>query len=112
MKKLPLSLLAGFILGLLDGLSAIPNPDAREMLPVIIVFATLKGIVTGLVIGLVASKIQGISKIVVVGLVVGTIFSVLAAIPSGSYLEIVIPGAIIGVLIGFITSKWGKTATV
>ena len=108
MKKIPLGLLSGTILGLLDGLSAIPNPDAQPMLTTIIVSATIKGLITGGIVGIAAQKIEGIAKNVLAGLGISTVLSILAAIPSGTYLPILIPGAIIGLLLGFIVSKWGR----
>ena len=108
MKKLPLGLLIGTLLGLLDGLSAIPNPEAQEMLTMIIVSATIKGAITGVIIGLIANKVEGIGKNILIGLGKSTVLSALAAMPSGYYVEIMVPGAIIGILMGFIITKWGK----
>ena len=108
MKKLQLGLSSGFALGLLDGLSAFLIPEAQEMLGVIIPSATIKGIITGLVIGLIARKVEGIGKNVLIGGGIGAVLSILAAIPSGAYVEIIAPGIIIGLLIGLIVSKWGK----
>ena len=107
MKKVQLGLLSGFVLGLLDGLSAFFVPEAREMLGMIITSATTKGIITGLAIGLIARKVEGIPKNVLIGGGIGAVLSALAAIPSGSYVQIIAPGIIIGLLIGFIVSKWG-----
>lgn len=107
MKKIQLGLLSGFVLGLLDGLSAFFVPEAQEMLGVIIPSATIKGIITGLVIGLIARKVEGIAKNVLIGGGIGAVLSALAAIPSGSYVAIIAPGIIIGLLIGFIVSKYG-----
>jgi len=39
---------------------------------------------------------------------VGVVLSALSAIPSGAYIEIVVPGIFVGLLAGFITAKWGK----
>ena len=108
MKKLPLSLLLGTILGLLDGLSAIPNPEAQKMLTMIIISATIKGAITGLIIGFIARKLESIGKNTLIGLGISTMLSALAAMPSGYYVEIMVPGAILGILLGFIVAKWGK----
>ena len=111
MNKVLLGLLAGTFLGLLDGLSAIPNPDAQPMLVMIITSATIKGFITGLIFGFVAQKVEGMSQNLLIGLGISTVLSALAAIPSGYYLEIIVPGAIIGLLLGFIVTKWGKQKT-
>jgi hypothetical protein len=108
MKKIQLGLLSGFVLGLLDGLSAFFVPEAQEMLGVIIPSATIKGIITGLVIGLIVRKVEGIVRNILIGGGIGAVLSALAAIPSGSYVEIIAPGILIGLLIGFIVSKWGQ----
>ena len=108
MKKIRLGLLSGFALGLLDGLSAFFVPEAQEMLGTIVTSASIKGIITGLVIGLIARKVDGIAKNVLIGGGIGAVLSALAAIPSGSYVQIIAPGIIIGLLIGLVVSKWGK----
>ena len=108
MNKMSLALISGVILGLLDGLSAIFAPGAQDMLEVIIISATIKGLINGGIVGVVSRRIDGIGVNVLIGGLVGSVLSVLAALPSGSYTEIVIPGTIIGLLLGFIVSKWGK----
>ena len=108
MKRIQLGLLSGFVLGLLDGLSALFVPEAQEMLGMIIPSATIKGIITGLVVGLIGRKVEGIAQNILIGGGIGAVLSALAAIPSGSYVQIIAPGIIIGLLIGFIVSKWGK----
>lgn len=108
MKKVLLGLLSGALLGLLDGLSALFVPEAEGMLAVIIVSATVKGIINGLLVGLIARKTEGLGKNVLAGGGVGLVLSVLAAMPSGSYVEIIVPGLFIGLMLGFIVAKWGK----
>ncbi len=108
MKKLPLGLLSGTVLGLLDGLSAFFIPEALEMIGMIITSATIKGVITGLCIGLIARKVDGIGKNILLGGGVSAVLSILAAVPSGAYIEILVPGVIIGVLVGFLVAKWGK----
>jgi len=108
MKKLPLGLLTGAALGLLDGLSAFFVPEAAGMMTEIIIGSVVKGLVGGLVAGLVANRSASVSGTTLWSGIAGIILSVLAAVPSGEYLHIVIPGTIVGLLTGFITHKWGK----
>ena len=108
MGKLPLGLIAGLGLGFLDGVSAMLNPDAVPMLGVIIISATVKGLLTGGAVGLVARKLEGLWQNIAAGAAIGAILSVLAAIPSGSYVEIVAPGIVVGLLAGLIVAKWGR----
>ena len=108
MKKITLGLIAGTILGLLDGLSAIFIPEAADMLQLIIISATIKGLITGVIIGLIARKVDSVGMNVLYGGIVSALLSLLSAIPSGAYMEIIAPGIVIGLLIGFIASRWGK----
>ena len=108
MKKLSLGAMTGTVLGLLDGLSAFLIPEAAEMMTQIIVGSTIKGMVNGLVAGFIAKQSTSALNVTLLSGLTGVVLSGLAAIPSGAYLEILIPGTVVGLLSGFITSKWGK----
>jgi hypothetical protein len=108
MKRVPLGLIGGGVLGLLDGLSAFLIPEARGMMTEIIVWGTGKGLVTGLLVGVIACRVDGVGKNVLAGGAVGAILSLLAAFSTGSYVEIVPSGTVLGLLAGLIVSKWGK----
>lgn len=108
MKKTYLGLIAGLVLGLLDGLSAMFIPEAREMLGMIIVSATVKGAITGFLTGMAAGKLAAKSSIILAGLAISLVLSILAAIPSGAYVEILIPGIVIGGICGVVTGKYGR----
>lgn len=108
MKKLPLGLISGTILGLLDGLSAFFIPEAAAMMTQIVVGSTVKGLLNGLITGVIARKANSILLSTLVSGLVGIILSVVSAIPSGAYVAIVVPGTIVGLLSGFITAKWGQ----
>lgn len=108
MKRVPLGLVGGGGLGLLDGLSAFLIPEARGMMTEIIVWGTAKGLVTGLLVGVIACRVEGVGKNVLAGGAVGAVLSLLAAISTGSYVEIVPTGIVIGLLTGLIVSRWGK----
>lgn len=108
MKKIPLGILSGTILGLLDGLSAFFIPDAASMMTEIIIGSTAKGLINGLIAGFIAKRSNSIINCTLLSGIAGIVLSVLTAIPSGAYVEIVVPGTIVGLLSGFITAKWGK----
>jgi hypothetical protein len=108
MKKIPLGLLSGTVLGLLDGLSAFFIPEAAAMMTEIIIGSTAKGLINGLIAGLIARNSTSVLNCTLLSGAAGVVLSVLSAIPSGAYVEIVVPGTIVGLLTGFITAKWGK----
>lgn len=107
MKRIPLGLISGSVLGLLDGVSAFFIPEVASMMTEIIVGSTVKGLINGLIAGLISKKFSLLNSTLLSGLT-GIILSTLAAIPSGAYAEIIFPGAAVGLLSGFITAKWGK----
>ncbi len=108
MKKIYLGLISGTILGLLDGLSAFFIPEAAPMMTEIIIGSTIKGLIGGLIIGLISGKTTGMFGAVLCGATVGIVLSVLVAIPSGAYMEILIPGVLVGTITGVIVQRWGK----
>jgi len=108
MNKIALGVIAGLLLGLLDGLSAFLVPEAADMMFEIIVGSTVKGLLTGLFIGMFGFKIKTLTGNIILGAFVGLLFSILAALSTGTYLQIIIPGVIIGILLGLIVKKWGR----
>ncbi len=116
MSKVVLGLILGTVLGALDGLSTIFVPEAAEMLTAIIVGSTLKGLLTGAIVGAVALRLHSMAKGILVGLGVGLVLSFLVALmpdPTGEhhFVEIMLPGAVLGVIVGFATQRWGRAPT-
>lgn len=109
MKKIPLGAVAGTILGMLDGLSAFFIPEAAGMMTEIIIGSTIKGLVNGLIAGVIAKRSPSILMTTIWSGLTGVILSTLSAVPSGAYVEIIVPGTIVGLLSGFVTAKWGKS---
>jgi hypothetical protein len=108
MSKPVLGLTVGAILGFLDGVSARFSPEARPLM-VTIVGSTLKGLATGLIAGLVAQRRRSTALGIGTGLVAGFVLSSLAAIgQNGHYLEIVLPGMLLGALTGFVTQRYPR----
>ena len=115
MGKLTVGLMVGGGLGLLDGLSTYFAPKAATMgmMPVIIAGSTVKGLITGVLAGWLANRYRSTPLGIVGGLMIGLVLSLLAALmpdPNGNYhfLEIMLPGALLGVVVGFVCQKWGR----
>lgn len=115
MPKPLIGLLLGAFLGLLDGISSFFYPDVRSEMMIIITFSTIKGLITGLIAGIVARKWNSLPIGIVTGLIVGLFLAYLASPPpdsSGSnyYAEIMLPGSILGVIVGFATQRLGRNS--
>lgn len=115
MSKPILGLVLGGILGIFDGLTAWFEPAVRDQLAMIVVFSTIKGVITGLLIGFFARKLHSLPLGIVVGLFFGLLFAfAVAAMPSETgdhyYLQIMLPGGILGMIVGWATQRYGKAA--
>jgi len=113
MSKPALGLLLGGVLGVIDGVSALLYPGTAAMIVAIIVGSTIKGLVTGVAMGVLARRVRSVSVGIVGGLAVGLALSYLAALtpdPQGQhhYAEIMLPGAILGVVVDFATQRFGR----
>jgi peptidoglycan/LPS O-acetylase OafA/YrhL len=113
MSKLILGLVAGAVLGCLDGLTAWFTPEVRDQMLSIVIGSTFKGLLTGLAAGWVAKKWNSMMAAVLVGLGVGFALSyAVAAMPDASgnhyYLQIVLPGSILGLIVGFASQRFGR----
>ena len=113
MSKPALGLLLGGVLGLIDGVSALLYPGTAAMIVAIIVGSTIKGLVTGVAMGVLARRVRSVPVGIVGGLAVGLALSYLAALtpdPQGQhhYAEIMLPGAILGVVVGVATQRFGR----
>ena len=111
MSKPVLGVMLGAALGALDGASAWFSADARPIIVTIIVGSTIKGVITGLLAGLIARWRRSIMLGVVAGLVIGFALSHVAAIGQpGHYAEIVLPGMLLGAIVGFVTQRYPRAA--
>ena len=107
MKKPVFAMLLGGVLGVFDGLSALLSaPEVRPMIAGIVAGSTFKGVVAGLIVGLVAQRTQSLPIIVGVGLVVGAFFAYLVTLGEPYFWEIILPGSIVGLIVGFATAKY------
>jgi len=106
MRTAAVGILVGGILGLLDGLSAWFDPEARLMMAPIILASTIKGVLTGLAAGLVARWRKSLALGVATGVLVGFVLSTAAALGQPDhYWAIVLPGMLVGALTGWATQR-------
>jgi hypothetical protein len=109
MNKPVLGMTLGGVLGLFDGLSAWGYPEARTMMAAIIAGSVIKGIVTGLAVGVVTRWRRSVPLGVTVGLVVGAVLSTWAAVGQPDhYWAIVLPGMLLGAIVGYVTPRYGS----
>jgi len=114
MNKVVLGVLLGTILGALDGTTAWFTPEARAQLAGIIVGSTVKGIIAGVAIGFFARKVNSLPLGMLFGLAVGFLLAFMVAqfLEHGHYFEIILPGSIVGLIVGYATQRYGgATAT-
>ena len=111
MTKPVMGMLVGAALGVLDGLSAWAYPDARPLIVSIVISSTVKGLLTGAASGWVARRWRSLAIGVAAGVAIGFVLSSLAAIPMASqqpshYFDIVLPGMLLGAIVGFATQRY------
>jgi ABC-type uncharacterized transport system permease subunit len=109
MSKPLIGVILGAILGLIDGLTAWFTPEARAELGSIVVGSTIKGIIAGVAIGFFAKKFHSLPIGILFGIAVGAVLAYLTALMVGKYyFEIILPGTLVGLIVGFATQKYGK----
>ncbi|HYZ85432.1 MAG TPA: hypothetical protein VE621_13565 [Bryobacteraceae bacterium] len=112
MNKPLFGLVLGGILGIFDGLTAWFTPEVRNELLGIVIGSTFKGLLAGVLIGWFAKKVNSLSAGILFGTGVGLFLAYLVAAmpqPSGKhyYFEIMLPGSILGAVVGYATQKFG-----
>lgn len=115
MNKILLGLLLGAVLGALDGATAWFTPEVRTEMATIIVGSTFKGLVAGILIGLFARKVKSVPLGILFGLAIGALFALgIAAMPDAVtgkhyYPQIILPGSIVGLIVGYATQRYGTS---
>jgi len=75
--------------------------------------STFKGILAGVLIGVFARKVHSLALGVVFGLAVGLFFAFLIAhMQHGYYFEIMLPGGMVGLIVGYATQRYGSSGGV
>ena len=114
MNKPVVGLLIGAVLGAIDGASAwFYGPEIQAQITGIVIGSTCKGLITGLAAGFFARKIGSVPLGIVFGLIVGLGLSyAVATMPDEYgkhyYWEIMLPGSLLGAIVGFATQKYGR----
>jgi len=109
-----IGILLGAVLGALDGLTAWFTPAVRDQLAVIVINSTFKGVIAGVAIGFFAKKFHSLPIGILFGLAVGALLAFLTArfAVGGYYFEIMLPGSMVGLIVGFATQRYGRPPAV
>jgi hypothetical protein len=108
MNKILAGVAFGLVLGFLDGATAWFYPEVRSAMAGILIGSSIKGMLVGILSGWYAYKVQSVAKGIVVGSVLGLLFAyAVAAMQHQYYLEIMMPGFVVGALTGFLTQRIG-----
>lgn len=114
MSKPVFGLIVGAGLGLVDGLTSYLYPEARPLITGILIGSTFKGLLVGVIVGFVARKFKSIPLGVGLGMGLQLIICYfIAAAPDPNftrhyYLEIMLPGALVGAIVGYATQIYGR----
>ncbi len=111
-----LGLLAGAVLGALDGLSAlVSSPEVRSQIAGIVMGSSGKGILAGLIVGIIARKLHSSRAGVLVGVVVAAVITAPIAYMNAKqygnasyYWKIMLPGALVGAIVGYTVMRYGR----
>lgn len=110
MSKPLIGVILGAVLGALDGLTAWFTPEVRNDLASIVVSSTFKGIIAGIAIGFFARKFRSLPLGILFGLIVGALLALPIALMMGKYyFQIILPGSMVGLIVGFATQKYGNS---
>jgi hypothetical protein len=114
LTKPMLGLALGGTLGLLDGLSGFFEPSLAPVMGSVITFSMLKGLVSGVVIGYVAQKVHSMLLGILAGVAIAALLSWVVILHAGMALfwDIMLPGMLLGIIVGFCTQKFGRGAEV
>ena len=117
MNKPVLGLILGGALGALDGLTAMVSaPEVKPQIMAIVAGSTGKGLVAGVLIGLIARKVNDMTASVLFGFLIAALIALPFALgvdpTTGKryFWEIMIPGSIVGLIVGYATQKFGRPA--
>jgi hypothetical protein len=115
MTKPVLGLALGGVLGVFDGLSALvsaPNdPAIKAGIVGIVIGSTIKGLLTGAIIGWFAKRTMSLGSVITFGLAVGLALAFLVCLlqklggQPPYYWQIMLPGGILGLIVGYATFR-------
>jgi hypothetical protein len=112
LTKPMLGLAVGGTLGLLDGLSGFFEPSLAPLMTSVITFSLLKGLLAGVAIGYVSQRFHSMLVGILAGIGIAAALSLLVILRAGMALfwDIMLPGMLLGVVVGFTTQKFGSQA--
>ena len=116
MNKIVLGILIGGILAIFDGLCALVSaPETRPEILGIVIGSTVKGIIAGALIGFIARKVNSLPIGIASGLLIGLALAYPIALLNAKaghnyYWQIMLPGGVLGLIVGFATQRYGRAA--
>ena len=115
MSKPLFGLVLGGVLGIFDGLTALFTPAVRSQIVMIVIGSMFKGLIAGVLIGWFARKVDSLPLGILLGGSIGLLLAWLVAAmpqPDGKhyYFEIMLPGAIVGLIVGYATQRYRAPA--
>ena len=112
LTKPVLGLALGGALGLLDGLSGFFEPSLAPVMGSVITFSLLKGLVAGMAIGYFSQRVHSMPIGIAAGIGIAAVLSLLVVLHAGMalFLDIVLPGMLLGGIVGFATQRFGRVA--
>ena len=101
----------GGFLGLVDGLSGFFQPSLAPVMGSVITFSLLKGLLSGIVTGYVSQQVHSMLLGILAGIGIAAVLSLLVILRAGMALfwDILLPGMLLGAVVGFATQKFGRT---
>jgi hypothetical protein len=110
LTKPMLGLAVGGTLGLLDGLSGFLEPSLAPVMSSVITLSLLKGLVSGIAIGYISQRFHSMLVGILAGIAIAAALSLLVVLHAGMALfwDIMLPGMLLGVVVGFTTQKFGR----
>jgi hypothetical protein len=112
LTKPMLGLAIGGTLGLLDGLSGFFEPSLAPVMSSVITFSMLKGLLAGIAIGYLSQNVRSIAIGIIAGIAIAAALSLVVVLHAGMALfwDIMLPGMLLGAIVGFATQKFGRAA--
>ena len=102
MRKPLFATLLGGVLGIFDGLTALFTLEVRSQIVGIVIGSTIKGLLTGVIIGFFATRVRSLVVGTIFGLAVGAFFAYLILLMNpGHALNIMLPGSLVGLIVGY-----------
>src|SRR4029077_8492816 len=85
------------------------TPAVRPGIVGIVFGSTIKGIIAGILIGVFAREGDSLARGIVFGLGVGLVLAfIIAQLQHGYYFQIMLPGGMVGLIVGYATQKYGR----